>query len=144
MPFLIQNTRRMDGLVGSSLARFENLDNSGPYGAIGGEPMFGSGSFSGNRPNTGGGDKACAGDETTGMPGGGSNTSGTTMVASQINNCAPPTLKPSATPNSPYGPQPPCLAKCCGSFSGGGPGDSGAPSAGPSPMPSLGGGGSHA
>ncbi len=152
MPFLIQTTRRVDGLVGSPLARFENIDNSGPYKAVGGEPMFGSGSYAGSRPNTGGGDQACGGDETTGMASGGSNTAGTSMAANQINSCAPPTQKPSATPNSPYGPQPPCLTRCCGSFSGSGPGGFGSgpggfgsgPSAGPGPTPNLGGGGSYA
>lgn len=140
MPFLIQTTRRVGGLVGSSLAKFENIDNSGPYKAIGGESMFGSGSFSGNRPNTGGGDRACGGDETTGMASGGDNGSGTAMAASQINNCAPPTAKPSATPHSPYGPQSPCDTSCCNSSPGGGPGSLALPSSGPSPTPILGSG----
>lgn len=111
MPFLISYTPRGDGLAGSLSTRFENLDNCGPYRAIGGEPMFGSGSSSGNRPNTGGGDNACGGDETTGMASGGDNAAGTSMSASQINNCAPSSIKPSATPNSPYGPTPPLLNK---------------------------------
>lgn len=142
MPFLISYTPRGDGLAGSLSTRFENLDNCGPYRAIGGEPMFGSGSSSGNRPNTGGGDNACGGDETTGMASGGDNAAGTSMSASQINNCAPSSIKPSATPNSPYGPTPPCLTRCCGSSSGPGFGPGG-PGPGPSPTPSLGGGDSY-
>lgn len=105
MPFLTTNIKKVRGLSGSDPARYENLENSGPFFAIGGQAMFGSGS-PGSPGTLGGFDGGCTGgDETTGMPSGGDGTApSTSMSHAQLNNCSPPSDLPAANPGDPSRP----------------------------------------
>lgn len=139
MPFLTTNIKRVSGLSGSDPARYENLENSGPFFAIGGQAMFGSGS-TGSVGTVGGFNAGCTGgSENTGMSAGGGGAAGTSMAVAQLNNCSPTTSfppsqagnpgRPGSPPGSggPCGPgSPPCSSGCCGS-----PGAAGPPGAGP-------------
>lgn len=118
MPFLTTNIRKVPGLSGSDQARYENLENSGPFFPIGGQAMFGSGS-TGSVGTTGGFENGCVivlGPETsdTGMASGGSGASGTSMSATQLNSCSPTVILPPSLPGDPGRPgSPPCPASSC-------------------------------
>ena len=122
MPFLITNFRRVPGLSGSGPARLENLQNSGPFYAIGGQSVFGSGSGAAANAGAapGGFAHGCEGEETTGMSSGGDGGFGNAMYHVYINNCRPGSSHPSADRNSSSSPPPQCRTMCCGSASAGG------------------------
>lgn len=115
---------RVPGLRGSDKARAQNLDLTGPYNPIGGQPLFGSGSGAGSAGSPGGYEAGCVGPEYTGTSGGGDGSPGNSMTALSLNHCYQ-SSGPKHRPDF-------CTKKCkCGAGgSGAGPG-SGPGSAGP-------------
>jgi hypothetical protein len=77
--------KRVPGLKGSDTARAENLDATGPYRPLGGQPLFGSGSGDGDGGNLGSqGD--CEGDSATLTTGGASGGGPTGKAGNPFND----------------------------------------------------------
>jgi hypothetical protein len=116
--------RKIPGLSGSTRRIRENVTNSGPLKAIGGQPVFGSASTDANgAAGVGGTSYACEtefGPVTTGGASGGDNDPRCTGDPKEMNNCAD--LGPDVTTEN----QPPCSGCLCNMGAAGstpGPGD---------------------